>query len=141
LTTPKTTTRMDRGIALHRSRGHEICEVEPGIFRVPSCSGGGFYRVNLDAETCECPDRDPACKHMFAATIFTAKRTCRRVTADRPQRRHGQPRERQRDGHGQRRGNRSAPADTTTPRRSEEGSLRGGEPVSTALAGLKRIAD
>ena len=107
MTTPKTETRMERGIALHRSRGGEIIEPEPGIYRVPSTTGRGFYRVNLDAETCECPDhehRQVRCLHFYAALIFAAKKRCRRAST-RPERRHGQPREDQRDGARRGRGN------------------------------------
>ena len=90
MTTPKTTTRMERGICHFRERGHEIREVEPGVYRVPASEGGGFYRVDLDRERCECADRALVCKHQFAATIFAAKKKCRRgSTTTRPQRRHG----------------------------------------------------
>ena len=101
MTTPKTQTRMQRGICLFRERDHEIREVEPGIYRVPSSIRRGFCRVDLERETCGCKDhehRQVRCLHFFAATIYAAKRRCRRATADRPQRRHGQPREDQRDG-------------------------------------------
>ena len=117
---------MDRGIALHRSHGHEIVEVEPGVFRIPSTTGRGFYRVNLDAETCECRDfenRRCVCLHLFAATIFTAKRKCRKTT-DRPQRRHGQPSESPGDSHERPGGNRTPRQDTPALQRPE-GSLRG----------------
>lgn len=44
--------------------------VGPIVFRVPSSTGGGFYRVSLEsgAWRCECPDwldRRQACKHVF----------------------------------------------------------------------------
>lgn len=89
LATQKTTTRMERGICLFRERGHEIIEVAPGVYRVPASEGGGFYRVDLERGACECKDfenRRCICLHIFAATIFAAKR-CRRAVG-RPKRRH-----------------------------------------------------
>ncbi len=38
-------TRVQRGIALHRERGHEIEHVGIGTYRVPSCTGRGSYVV------------------------------------------------------------------------------------------------
>ena len=128
MTTPKITTRMERGIGLFRKRGHEIIEAAPGVYKVPSCSGKATYAVDLNRERCSCPDRVTPCKHLFAATIFAAKKRCRRATTERPQRRHGQPRENQRDG--ARRGGDNTPAapDISAPRRTDEvgsDSLRG----------------
>jgi hypothetical protein len=47
---------------------------------------GTTYRVDLDAETCDCPDfayfgedRDVACKHVFAVAIAHASRRARRT--------------------------------------------------------------
>ena len=137
MTTPKTETREARGIALHRSRGHEIREVEPGIHRVPSSTGRGFYRVDLERETCECPDhehRQARCLHVYAVLIFAAQKKCRRATTERPERRHGERQERPGDTSPRRGGNRPQRPDTTTPRRSEEGSLRG------VLANPERLA-
>lgn len=110
LSTQKTTTRMERGICLFRERGHQIREVEPGIYRVPSSTGRGFYRVNLERETCECRDhqhRRVRCLHFYAALIFAAKR-CRRAVG-RPKRRH------------------------------QSESLCGVVPVSVAVAGLDKL--
>lgn len=144
MTTPETQTREARGIVLHRSRGHEIIEVEPGIFRVPSAAGRGFYRVNLDAETCECRDhqhRRVCCLHFFAVVIFAAKRRCRRAAGSPGPRRHAPV---QRPAHGAPDTNRddrrqgSGPSRTKT-RRSD--SLRGAVPVHVAVAGLNRMAD
>jgi hypothetical protein len=69
--------------------------------------------------------RAPVCKHLFAATIFAAKKHCRRAITERPQRRHGRPREDQRDGARRGEDNTPAPRDTTTPRRTHGDSLRG----------------
>ena len=134
MATQKTETRMERGICLFRERGHEIVEVEPGIFRVPASEGGGFYRVDIERQRCECADRAPVCKHLFAATILAAKKRCRRAT-DRPQRRHGQPREDQRG----RSNNTPERPGVSAPQRSEEGSLRGAVPLNVAMAGLDRM--
>ena len=83
MTTAKTTSRQQRGITLFRERGQEIVKVEPGVYCVPASEGGGFYRVDFNRQTCECKDRAPACKHLFAATIFAAKKRCRRATTER----------------------------------------------------------
>ncbi len=69
-------TRQERGIALFRECGEEIEHVEGGRWRVPSCSCGGAYLVDLRAESCDCldqPSEDEVCKHITAATIAHAK--------------------------------------------------------------------
>jgi hypothetical protein len=121
---PKTQTRMERGICLFRERGHEIVEVEAGVYRVPASEGGGFYRVDLNRQTCECKDRAPVYKHLYSVTIFAAKKRCRRAI-DHPQRRHGQPSGSPGAPAAHPVDNTPAPGHTTTPRRSEGDSLRG----------------
>jgi uncharacterized Zn finger protein len=73
---PPATTRVSRGLELHRARGHEIESIGKGVYRVPGCSGG-VYEVNLAVfgghESCDCPDRASVCKHLIAATIHRAK--------------------------------------------------------------------
>lgn len=117
MATQKTETREARGIALHRSCGHEIIQVEAGVYRVPASEGGGFYRVDMEREICECRDhqhRRVRCLHFYAALIFAAKKRCRRATA-RPDRRHSVQRpKRERPTN-----NTPAPRDTTTPRRTD----------------------
>ena len=78
-------TRLSRGIALHRERGHEITRTEGGTYRVPSCTGEGHYVVYLgDFPFCSCPDHRRAakdgdrCKHAHAAYIAAAKRRAAR---------------------------------------------------------------
>ncbi len=48
-----------------------------GSWQVPSCSSPCFYLVDLQAETCTCPDfrsRGKPCKHVFAAVIAASRR-------------------------------------------------------------------
>ncbi len=79
-------TRISRGIALHRERGDEITRTEGGTFLVPCSSGGGHYVVYLTADftTCSCVDSRHArkmgehCKHVVAAGIVAAKRRAAR---------------------------------------------------------------
>ncbi len=92
-----TETRTGRGLALLRERGAEIREVAEGVYRVPSTTGRGYYRADLAAGTCECPDhehRGALCLHLVAATVVEARQGCRRrrrTTTERPGRRHGSP--------------------------------------------------
>jgi hypothetical protein len=68
--------RERRGIALYREYGKEIEHVKARTWAVPSCSGEGIYLVDLNAETCGCPDfehREENCKHIYAAAIANAK--------------------------------------------------------------------
>jgi hypothetical protein len=56
---------------LFRERGSEIVTYLDGV---PSrTEEGGFYHVDLDAETCECPDATcrpgTTCLHAFAAML------------------------------------------------------------------------
>ena len=70
-------SRALRGLVLFRERGLEIRPLADGSWRVPSCSGPRFYAVNLEAESCTCPDfrnRRQACKHIFAAVIAASRR-------------------------------------------------------------------
>ena len=85
-TIPKT-TRLSRGITLHRERGHEIERIAAHTYRVPSCSGEGFYTAYTDLRCCTCPDHMRAkavgerCKHVVAAEIVLAKRRASRTRA------------------------------------------------------------
>lgn len=72
------TTRESRGIALALDRLDEIQMLRPSVFRVPACSGGHAYVVNIKLETCSCEDSiygGNVCKHIFAARIVKAKTT------------------------------------------------------------------
>lgn len=135
-----TETRQQRGLALYREHASEIVEVAAGVFRVPSCSGGGFYRANPEAGTCECADRrhrSEVCKHLLAATVAAAKKRCRRARTPgpgpTPPRRHGEisgrP-SRNRRGHGR-------PSDTPAPRDVTRDGLRG---ILTDPDALDRLA-
>ncbi len=78
------TTRLQRGVRLFRERGHEITRTTGGTYRVPSCTGDGYYIVYLDLRCCTCPDHIRAkasgerCKHFHAAYIAAAKRRAAR---------------------------------------------------------------
>jgi SWIM zinc finger len=87
-------TRQQRGLALFQEYASEIVEISPGVYRVPSCSGGGYFRVDLETGTCECVDyqyRGERCKHLYAVEIVAAKRRCRRQRTRRTGRRHSAP--------------------------------------------------
>jgi hypothetical protein len=74
-------TRELRALKLFRERRHEIKEVAPNLYRVPSCAGDRVYTVDYDLERCSCPDarRHPelSCKHLIAIGILVAKRRAR----------------------------------------------------------------
>ncbi|MDP9478579.1 MAG: hypothetical protein M3R38_23345 [Actinomycetota bacterium] len=78
------TTRLQRGIALHRERGAEIERISAHTYRVPSGTGEGFYTAYTDLRACTCPDHKRAkaagerCKHVHAAEIVLAKRRAAR---------------------------------------------------------------
>lgn len=76
-TTPTpTTTREERGIALYRNRGDEIEHLDGWRWRIPSCSGENVYIVDLQSQSCQCPDyhrRQLPCKHVYAGSIARAK--------------------------------------------------------------------
>lgn len=77
---------------LHHRR--EIERISRHEWRVPSCSGGGDYLVNVKTGRCECPDGPRAmeagehCKHHVAAMLTMThrdelRRMCRRERAKR----------------------------------------------------------
>ncbi len=78
------TTRLQRGVRLHRERGAEIERIAIHTYAVPSCSGDETYTVFTDMGCCSCPDHrtakkaGEACKHRVAVEIFTAKRRAAR---------------------------------------------------------------
>jgi SWIM zinc finger len=64
------TTREECGIALFSERGDEIEHVKGWTWLVPSSSGDVLYGVDLNSETCECPDfegRGLPCEHVYRA--------------------------------------------------------------------------
>ena len=73
------TTRLQRGVRLFGERGHEIERISAHTYRVPSCTGTGFYTAYTDLRCCTCPDHMRAkaagerCKHVIAAEIVLAK--------------------------------------------------------------------
>lgn len=85
------TTRELRGLALYRERGDEIEPLGHGKYRVPGCSGGS-YEVDLAVladnaeESCSCRDhrKGRACKHIYAATMYRAKRRAEARRSSRP---------------------------------------------------------
>lgn len=69
-------TRVRRGMDLFRDRRDEIQRLGASVFLVPSCSGEQRYTVDIEAGTCECPDRPPAgssCKHLVSAILYAVK--------------------------------------------------------------------
>jgi hypothetical protein len=70
-------TRAMRGLQLFRRRGAEITVYLDGTYGVPSKSEESLvYCVDLEAETCECPDHEykrVTCCHQYAALIYRAK--------------------------------------------------------------------
>lgn len=87
-TVPHRTTRLQRGVRLHRELGHEIERTTAHTYRVPSCTGEGHYLVWTDMRACTCPDHPKAkaagerCKHLYAALIVLAKRRAARRRRD-----------------------------------------------------------
>jgi transposase len=74
-------------------RGVEIAnrytlKQENGLWFVPSTSGKGKYKVNLESQICECPDfeiRGQKCKHIFAAEIAFEKEFLELLSLDETQ--------------------------------------------------------
>lgn len=72
--------REQRGKALFFESGHEIRKIGPQLYLVPGCSAD-FYKVDLRAETCNCPDFEHRCKgvdgllckHIYAAVLHREK--------------------------------------------------------------------
>ena len=50
-------TRVTRGIALHREHADEIERTGIHTYCVPSCTGSGSYTVYTDLRCCTCPDQ------------------------------------------------------------------------------------
>ena len=70
-----TVARIKRGLTLVGN-----VEAHGDLYTVESSEGGFWYTVNLEGETCSCRDYrrgEEACKHIYAVTIFQARR-CRR---------------------------------------------------------------
>lgn len=84
VTIPQSSSRSKRGLAVYRTCGGEIIPKGNGKIDVPG-QGQDFYEVDLEAETCNCPDftnrhqeAEEAgeafyCKHMFAAMLYSIK--------------------------------------------------------------------
>ncbi len=74
-------TRELRALELYRRRGHEIEQIAPDIYLVPSQDGERVYRVQYgEHEFCSCPDhsyRAVNCVHILAVGIYHAKRRIR----------------------------------------------------------------
>jgi len=81
--------RSTRGLMAF-NRG-DVLHLEGDAWAVRS-SQGGYWKVDLDSETCDCPDfvhygreNDVCCKHLFATAIAHATRRGRRQRVeDRP---------------------------------------------------------
>jgi len=83
-----TRERSTRGLMAF-NRG-DVLHLEGDAWAIQA-SQGGFWRVDLDAETCTCPDfehfglpNDVNCKHLFAVAIAHATRRGPRRSQRRP---------------------------------------------------------
>ena len=77
-------TMKDTATANRIKRGMDLVgsvERHGDLYTAEASSGGLWYTVNLEGETCSCRDyqrREEACKHIYAVTIFRA-RQCKRI--------------------------------------------------------------
>jgi hypothetical protein len=87
MTTPETLTpRQRKGLEIAAKK--RITKQADGRYAVPSQSGKGSYKVQLDPEhpKCNCPDhevRQVTCKHIFAAMAVVERETTRETTITR----------------------------------------------------------
>jgi len=78
--------RERRAIALYIERGHEIVQVAPNLYWVPSQDGQREHLVSYpvqpgESESCSCPDstfRRATCVHVYAVALRYAKRAAQR---------------------------------------------------------------
>jgi SWIM zinc finger len=74
----KVSTRELRALELYRTRGRDIQQIAPEVYRVPSQDGSRYYDVLYgELEECPCPDnqhRGVNCVHILAVGIYHAKR-------------------------------------------------------------------
>jgi hypothetical protein len=70
-------TRELRALELYRTRGQDIHQIGPDVYRVPSQDGSRAYDVLYgDLEECPCPDhqyRGANCVHILVVGIYHAK--------------------------------------------------------------------
>jgi hypothetical protein len=71
--------RTTRGMMLNNHHG-AVVHLEGELWAVRSLSLGGYYQVDLEAETCHCPDFERRCKpignvcaHVYAAAVAAAR--------------------------------------------------------------------
>lgn len=79
--------RVIKGRSIAQENFERIVELKPGLWKVPSASGGGFYLVDLNEEyyKCDCGDsqnRNTLCKHYYAVR-YVKSRTKRCVSCTR----------------------------------------------------------
>ena len=60
--------RIDRARKLPDERAAE--RLEPGRYRIYTADARRFYLVDLERETCTCPDRIVPCKHLLASELL-----------------------------------------------------------------------
>ena len=80
-----TRDRVHRGIILATSGA---VKAHGDLWIVQGFNGNG-WTVNLDAETCQCPDyrkRQQPCKHVYAAQVVDSREACRRKKSAKPKR-------------------------------------------------------
>jgi transposase len=70
--TETTNLRPQRGAEIVKTKGSKIREIVAGKFLVPSQSTSGSYLVDIEAESCTCPDADNGfhCKHRIALAYW-----------------------------------------------------------------------
>ncbi len=80
---PAIRERATRGLLAYNAGS--VLRLDGDAWIVRGTDPGTTYRVDLDAETCDCPDfrhfgedHDVACKHLFAVAIAHASRRARR---------------------------------------------------------------
>ena len=78
--------RVINGVKIAQKNFDKIVELKPGLYKVPSASGGGFYLVDLNEEyyKCDCGDsqhRNMLCKHYYAVRYVKSRtKRCVRCT-------------------------------------------------------------
>ena len=63
--------RMERARVLPEERAAE--RLEPGRYRIYTADARRFYLVDVERETCTCPDRVSPCKHLLAAELLESE--------------------------------------------------------------------
>ena len=65
------TTHSERAREMYGERAAE--RLEPGRYRSYTADARRYYLIDLDCETCTCPDRVRPCKHLLAAELLESE--------------------------------------------------------------------